>query len=153
MPLESEELNRRNLGLGVHFAMKISLLYQLTGAAVGLQLAIGGLVTFGYIGAFGHIIMGVIVGALALVTLVYSLRMKPRTRPLVGVSVGVLVDVLIQAALGFAALGTSSNASLSNALAYVHFLNALAIFGMVLSGTFMSMRAEDTASGVPAARP
>ncbi|HUI85677.1 MAG TPA: hypothetical protein VLY21_00785 [Nitrososphaerales archaeon] len=133
--------------------MKISLLFRLTGAAVGLQLAIGGLVTFGYIGAFGHIIMGVIVAVLALVALVYALRLKPRIKPLVGVSIGVLLDVFVQAILGFATLGTSSNASLSNALAYVHFLNALAIFGMALSGTFMSMRAEGMAPGMQGPKP
>jgi len=131
--------------------MKISLLYRLTGAAVGLQLAIGGLVTYGYIGAVGHILMGIIVGILVLVTLVYAVRMKPRMRQLVGVSIGVVVAVVIQALLGFGTLGTSTNGALSNALAYIHFLNALAIFGMSLSGTFMAMRSEGMARPSPGA--
>ena len=127
--------------------MRISLVYRLLGAAVGLQLAVGGLVTFGYIDASAHIVLGVIVGILAIVALAYAFRATPRIRPLVGITVGIGVDVVVQAILGFASLGTqTSNGSLSTALAFVHFLNALGIFGMALSATFMAMRFEGMAA-------
>jgi hypothetical protein len=108
-PMHSKDRSRSSKR---RFTVKISLVFRITGAAVGIQLAVGGLVTFGYIGAGAHILLGVIVGVLALVALVYALRIKPRVRPLVGLSTGIGVDVLLQAILGFGALGTSSNGSL-----------------------------------------
>lgn len=125
--------------------MRISLVYRALGAAVGLQLAIGGLVTFDYIDSGAHIAMGIIVGMLTIVALAYTSRTKPRSRPLLGITVGIGVDVVIQALLGFASLDTqTSNGSLSTILAYVHFLNALGIFGMALFATFMAMTSERT---------
>ena len=109
------------------------------GAALGIQLALGGLVTFDFLDPSVHIIWGIVLGALAVVKLAYVLRTPGRPRPLVGVSIGIGVDILVQALLGFAVLGTSSNANLSNGIAWVHFLNALAIFAMTLLGTFMAM--------------
>jgi hypothetical protein len=109
------------------------------GAALGIQLALGGLVTYDFLDPSVHIDWGIILGILAVVNLVYVMRMPGRPRPLVGVSIGIGVDILVQALLGFAVLGTSSNANLSNGLAWVHFLNALAIFAMTLFGVFMAM--------------
>lgn len=109
------------------------------GAAPGIQLALGGLVTFDFLDPSVHIIWGIVLGALAVVKLAYVLRTPGRPRPLVGVSIGIGVDTLVQALLGFAVLGTSSNANLSNGIAWVHFLNALAIFAMTLLGMFMAM--------------
>ena len=87
--------------------------------------------------------MGIIVGSLALVTLVYALRMKPRVRSLVGLAAGVGVDILIQAILGFGVLGTSSNYSLSNALAYVHFER----FGNRVNGIAGHVYGDEDSSG------
>jgi hypothetical protein len=121
-PTHTKDRSRSSKG---RFTVKISLVFRITGAAVGIQLAVGGLVTFGYIGAGVHILLGVIVGILAVVALACALRMKPRVRPLVGLSTGIGVDVLLQAILGFGVIGTTSDGSLTTALAYVHFLNAL----------------------------
>ena len=119
--------------------MNTQLTFRIMGAALGIQLALGGLVTFDFLDPSVHIIWGIVLGILAVVNLVYVMRMPGRSRPVVGVSIGIGVDILVQALLGFAVLGTSSNADLSNGLAWVHFLNALAIFAMTLFGTFMAM--------------
>ncbi|MDE1853762.1 MAG: hypothetical protein KGI38_08465 [Thaumarchaeota archaeon] len=116
--------------------MNLQLLFRITGIALFIQLAIGGLVTFGYIDSFVHIIWGVVLGVLALVTLAFVFRMQSRPKQLVGLTIGIGVDILLQGLLGFAALGTGSNV-----ISFVHFLNALAIYGMTLAGTFMAMRA------------
>lgn len=120
--------------------MNPGLLFRITGIALGVQLALGGLVTFNFLDPSVHTAWGVILGVLALVTLVFVARMSPRPKQLFGITIGIGVDILLQAFLGFATLGMSdSNATLSNAIAWVHFLNALAIFGMTLSATFMFM--------------
>ena len=120
--------------------MNPALMFRITGAALGIQLALGGLVTFGFLDPSVHTVWGVILGVLALVTLILVARISPRPKTVFGLTVGIAVDILLQALLGFAALGTSdSNATLSNAIAWVHFLNALGIFAMTLSATFMFM--------------
>ncbi len=116
--------------------LNLQFLFRITGAALGLQLLLGGLVTFGYIDASAHIVWGVVLGILALVTLVFVFRMPSRPMPLLRLSIGIAVDILLQGLLGFATMGTDSNA-----LAFVHFLNSLLIFGMTLAGTFMAMAA------------
>ncbi len=116
--------------------INLQFLFRITGAALGLQLLLGGLVTFGFIDASAHIVWGVVLGVLALVTLVFVFRMPSRPVPLLRLSIGIAVDILLQALLGFATIGTNSDA-----LAFVHFLNSLLIFGMTLAGTFMAMAA------------
>ncbi len=86
--------------------------------------------------ASAHIVWGAVLGILSLVTLVFVFRMPSRPMPLLRLSIGIAVDILLQALLGFATLGTNSDA-----LAFVHFLNSLLIFGMTLAGTFMAMAA------------
>ena len=116
--------------------MNLQLLFRITGIALFIQLALGGLVTFGYLDSTAHLVWGVVLGVLAVVTLAFVLRMPSRPRQLVGLTIGIGVDILVQGLLGFAALGTGSNV-----ISFVHFLNALAIYGMTLAGTFMAMRA------------
>jgi heme A synthase len=113
--------------------------FRILGAALGIQLALGGLVTFNFLDPSVHTLWGIVLGIIAVVNLVYVMRMPGRPRRLVGISIGVGVDILVQGLLGFAVLGTSSNADLSNGIAWVHFLNALAIFAMTLFGTSMAM--------------
>ena len=115
-------------------SMNLQLIYRITGIAVFIQLALGGLVTFNYLDAGIHIVWGVIVGVLVIVTLVFALRLKPRPKQLVGITAGLGVDMLLQAILGFAALGTGNNV-----ISWVHFLNSLAIYGMGVAATFMAM--------------
>ena len=110
------------------------------GLALGIQLALGGLVTFFNVGTGVHIVWGVVLGVLALVTLFTVLKTPGRPRRIMNLSVGIAVDILIQALLGFASLGAqTSNADLSNGLAWVHLLNAFAIFAMTIMATGMAM--------------
>jgi heme A synthase len=117
--------------------MKMGMMFRILGIALFIQLALGGLVTFNYIGAGIHTLWGIALGVLAIVALVFVIRMPSKPKQLVGITVGIGVDILIQGLLGFATLDTGSNA-----LAWLHFLNALAIFAMTLAGTFMAMAAS-----------
>lgn len=126
------------------------MVFWVTGLALGIQVALGGLVTFGFLDTSVHIIWGVILGVLAIVALVTVARMSPRPKRLFGITVGIGVDILVQALVGFAVLGTSSNATLSNGIAWVHLLNAFAIFAMSMMGSGMAMMAgRMTAAAAP----
>jgi heme A synthase len=67
--------------------------------------------------------------------MVVSLVTKPSFRPVQGLSVVLVVLIFIQILLGFATLGSGSPA-----LAWVHFLVAMAIYGAAIAGTFMAFR-------------
>jgi heme A synthase len=124
--------------------LRVGIFYRILGIALFIQMALGGLVTFGYIDAGAHIIWGVVLGVLALVTLVLVFRLPSKPKGLVGITFGIGVDVLLQALLGFAAIDMGSDA-----LSWVHFLNALAIFGMTIAATFMAMQASRMVQPVP----
>jgi hypothetical protein len=111
------------------------LLFRVTGVVLGLQLLLGGLLTFGFISPEAHIINGFILLILAIATMVAWLVSKPSFRPMKVISVVIVILLLLQIVLGFATLNTGSQA-----IAFVHFATALAIFGATLSGTFMAMR-------------
>lgn len=128
--------------------VKVSLLFRVTGIAVFIQLAMGGLVTFGYLDSGAHIAMGVIVLVLALVTLLSAARTSPRPGPLVGLAAGIVVDVVIQGGLGFAALDLGNDV-----VSWVHFLNALAIYGMSVAGSVLSSRTVGMGQGRPVTTP
>ncbi|MDG7029843.1 MAG: hypothetical protein JRN38_06305 [Nitrososphaerota archaeon] len=113
--------------------MNSSLVFRVTGAALGIQVALGGLVSFGFLDASAHIIWGIVVGILAIASLVYVARMSPWPKRLFGLTIGMGVDILIQALIGFAALATTSVPTLSNAIAWFHLLNAFAIFAMFMA--------------------
>jgi heme A synthase len=127
--------------------LNISMVFRILAAALGIQLALGGLVSFNFLGPSIHIIWGIILGILAVVALVYVARMSPRPKRLFGITVGIGVDVLIQALIGFAVLGTSSNATLSNGVAWIHLMNAFAIFAMTIMGSGMAMMAGRMSAG------
>ena len=127
--------------------MNTQLLFRITGAALGIQLALGGAVTFFNLDVAVHTAWGVILGVIALVTLVYVMRMPAKPKPLMGLAVGIGVDILIQALFGFATIATSDN----TVLAFVHFLNAFAIFGMTLMATGMAMAGARMTQAPPAA--
>ncbi len=129
--------------------MNTQLLFRITGAALGIQLALGGAVTFFNLDVNVHTLWGVILGILALVTLVYVMRMPRRPKPLMGLAIGIAVDILVQGLLGFATVATSGNSA--SALAFVHFLNALAIFGMTLMAAGMAMAGARMAQAPPMA--
>jgi len=102
---------------------------------VFIQIALGGLLTFDYISWVPHAITGFIVLALAIVTLIVAQTSKPPFRPLQGLSIGLVLAIVVQIILGFLTLNTGNLA-----IAWVHLLVAVGIYGMVVSGTFMSMR-------------
>lgn len=123
--------------------MKVSLLFRVTGIAVFLQLALGGLLTFGFIDPLVHIVMGAIVFVLVIVTLAIVFGLRPRPRQLFGLSGGMLILMVLQAVLGFSTLGSGNQI-----VAWVHLVIAMAIYGMAISGTFMAVRVEGMA-GLP----
>jgi heme A synthase len=93
--------------------------------------------TFSFIEALPHIITGFIVLAFAVVALVMAQRLKPPFRPLQGLSVGLVLLIVVQIILGFTTLSTGNQI-----VAWVHLLVAMGIYGMVIAGTFMSMRLD-----------
>lgn len=114
--------------------MNIQLLFRITGAVLFVQLALGGLVTFGYLDWTVHMGWGIVLGVMAVVTLIFVARMPSKSKRLLGLTIGIGVDILVQGLLGFAAQNTGNNA-----ISWVHFLNALAIYGMTMAGMFMAM--------------
>jgi hypothetical protein len=121
------------------------LLFRLTGIVVLIQLLLGGLLTFAFITALPHIIVGFAVFILAIATMIVSLMAKPSFRPMKAVSVAMVVLILVQIILGFVALGSGGAA-----IGWLHFANAMAIYGAAISGTFTAMRWNHMAGAVPA---
>jgi len=119
--------------------VKLSLLFRLVGAAVFVQVALGGLVTFNFIDAGVHIVWGIVLFVLALIAVAAVAMAKPRPRQLMGLAGAQAGLIVVQALLGFITLGSGSQV-----VAWFHFLVAMGIFGMALSGTFMAMRVERT---------
>ncbi len=109
------------------------LMIRVTALTIVIQIALGGLLTFGFISPEAHIFMGFAVFAAAIVTLVlvflnsYSLNFLKR------MVVGMVVLLTVQILLGFATLATGSNI-----VAYFHLLLAIAIFGLAVSETFVA---------------
>ncbi len=130
--------------------LKIQLWFRITSIIVFLQIALGGLLTFSFINAVPHIITGFVVLAVAIVTLVLAQTLKPPFRPLQGLSTGLVVAVVVQIILGFYTLATNNQA-----VARIHFLVAMGIYGMAIAGTFMSMRLDymSREHPAPATRP
>lgn len=117
--------------------MKIQIWFRVTALIVFLQIALGGLLTFNFITPIPHIITGFVVLAVAIVTLVLAQALKPPFRPLQGLSTGLVLAVVVQIILGFYTLATNNQA-----VAWVHFLVAMGIYGMTIAGTLMSMRLD-----------
>jgi heme A synthase len=121
------------------------LLFRLTGAVLGLQLLLGGLLTFGFISAGAHIVVGFALFALAIATMAVWVTAKPAFKPLQRVSILIVLLLLVQIVLGFATLGSGNQA-----IALLHFLVALAIFGATISGASMAMRWQPAPKMAPA---
>jgi len=102
-------------------------------------VALGGLVTFNFIDAGVHIVWGIVLFVLALIAVAAVAMAKPRPRQLMGLAGAQAGLIVVQALLGFITLGSGSQV-----VAWFHFLVAMGIFGMALSGTFMAMRVERT---------
>ncbi len=102
-----------------------------------MQLALGGLLTFGFIEPLPHIVNGFVVLGFSIATLAIAQRLNPPFRQLQGLSTGMVILIVVQILLGFYTL-----ASGSQVVAWVHFLVAMGIYGMSIAGTFMSMRMD-----------
>jgi len=111
------------------------LLLRLTSAVLGLQLLLGGLLTFGFISSEAHIVVGFALFILSIATMAAWLAAKPSFRPVKVMTVVIVVLILLQIILGEATLNNGSQA-----IAFLHFVNAMAIFGAMTSGAFMAMR-------------
>jgi heme A synthase len=118
------------------------LLFRVTAGVVFLQLLLGGLLTFNFISAAPHIVTGFIVFILAIATMVVALVSKPSFRPMQGMSVGLVVLILVQIILGFATLDSGSQV-----IAWIHFVNAMLIYGLAVSGTVTAIRWDHMARG------
>ena len=113
----------------------ISLFFGITAVVVFVQLLLGGLLTFNFIDPGVHIMIGLAVFVLAIVTMILSLITKPKIRSLQTTSIVVVLLIIIQIVLGFNTLATGNQL-----VAWLHFVNAMAIYGAVTSGVFISMR-------------
>ncbi len=129
--------------------MRVGALFRVTMILVFLQIALGGLITLFSFTPIPHIINGFVVLGLAIVILIVAQTLKPPFRPLRGLSIGLVLATVVQIILGFIALGENE------VVTWVHLLIAVGIYGMVVAGTFMSMRldhnsrAQSTASTGP----
>ena len=117
--------------------MRIQLWFRITAILVFLQIALGGLLTFSFIPWEPHAITGFLALAFAIIILVMALTLKPPFRPLRGLSIGLVLLIVVQIILGFYTLGTDNQVT-----AWVHLLVAVGIYGMIIAGTFMSMRLD-----------
>jgi hypothetical protein len=111
------------------------LLFRLTAVVVSLQLILGGLLTFDFINAAPHIVLGLIVFALAIATTIFAFIGKPAFKPVRGLSVGMVTLIIVQIILGFVALDTGSSV-----IAWIHFVVALGIYGMAVAGIFLAVQ-------------
>ena len=117
--------------------MKLARLFRLTATVVLVQIALGGLVTFGFVAPLVHIVWGTLVVAVAIFTAVTALRTKPPDGGLRGVSTGLMVGLLAQVALGFMTLSLGSSV-----LAWIHLMVGVLIYAMALTGMSFAQRAE-----------
>ena len=112
----------------------LSNLFRITSIAIFIQLLLGGLLTFDFITPTAHIIVGLIVFALSIATMVAALRSKiSQERVLQLMSVGLVSLIVVQIILGFETLDTGSEV-----LAWIHFAFALGIYGMSAAASVMS---------------
>ena len=96
---------------------------------------LGGLVTFNFINVGVHIVIGIITLIFAIATMIVVIVSKPRLRSLMIPSIALVLLIVVQIVLGFDTLNTGSQI-----IAMLHFANAMAIYGVAMSGTFVTSR-------------
>ena len=109
------------------------LLIRLTALSIVVQIALGGLLTFGFISPEAHIIVGFTVYAFSIATVVLVFLNIYSPKFLKRMATGMVLLLTIQIFLGFVALDTGSNL-----IAFFHLLTAIAIFGLAVSETFVA---------------
>ena len=117
--------------------MKIATMFRILAGLILVQIALGGLVTFNFIGPLPHIVWGSVVFAAAVVTVVMTMRSKPTDGGLSGVSFGLITALTAQVVLGFTTLTLGSDI-----LAWVHLILGVLIYAMSLTGMSFAMRQE-----------
>jgi heme A synthase len=100
-----------------------------------LQLLLGGLLTFNFINAAVHIVVGILTLIFSIATMMVVVVSKPRLQSLLIVSIALVLLILLQIVLGFDTLSSGSQL-----VAWIHFVNAMAIYGVAMSGTFVASR-------------
>ena len=111
----------------------LQLLFSITAIVLAVQLLLGGLLTFGFITASVHIVVGFVLFILAIVTMVYAFVSKPAFKPLQRMTVALVLLLVLQIFLGFYTLDSGNQV-----VAWIHFVNALVIYGLVISGALMT---------------
>ncbi len=120
--------------------------------AVFVQIALGGLITFGVlpytVSSFGlstllHVANGVVVFALVSAAAVAALRSKPPHKGLNELSKAMVLLLVIQIGIGVTMVGALDNAILS----WVHLLIAVLIYAMTLVGRSFAMLRDQAAGG------
>jgi heme A synthase len=124
--------------------MRPAALFRLTAIAIVVQIALGGLVTFGFINPLAHIVVGLIVIALAVATVIVAYRSKPPDRQLRQVGIGLVAFLVLQVALGFTTLAIGSGV-----LAWIHLMVAVIAYAMTLTGMFFAQRQENISKVEP----
>ena len=79
--------------------MKGSTMFRLTATVTLIQIALGGLVTFGFIDAMAHITLGFPVAVVAIMTATVAFRSQLSDRQLRGVGFGIVAAVIVQGIL------------------------------------------------------
>ncbi len=111
------------------------LFFRITGITIFIQLALGGLLTFDFIPVAPHMAVGLLVFALAIATTVLAWRFKPQFK-LVRLTSAILVPlIVIEIVLGFSMLDADNPL-----FSWIHFIVALAIYGMAIVGIVAAMR-------------
>lgn len=108
-------------------------LIRLTALSIVIQIALGGLLTFGFISPEAHIVMGFTVYAVSIATIVLVFLNTYSPDFLKNMTIGMVVLLTMQIFLGFAILATGSDL-----IAFFHLLLAIAIFGLAISETFVA---------------
>ena len=117
--------------------MKLATMFRALSGLVLVQVALGGLVTFGFIGPIPHIIWGSVVFLFAAMTAAATIGAKPSYGGLQVVSFGLVFALTIQLALGIATLSLGSDV-----LAWAHLVLGVLIYAMSLTGMSFAMRQE-----------
>ena len=119
-------------------------LFRVTTGVIFLQLLLGGLLTFDFISAAPHIILGFIVFILAIATMILAIVSKPVFKPIRNMSIVLVVLIIVQILLGFATLSSGNQA-----IAWVHFLVAMGIYGLAVSGSVIVVRWDQMTRAIP----
>ena len=111
----------------------IAYIFPVTAFMIFIQAITGAATALNFYGFDAHMLSGIVVAILALVSTVLAFVTKPKYTALRYSSLVLFVLVLIQGGIGF-------QAKTSDPLVVVHFVNFLIIFGTSIAITFYAFR-------------